>query len=78
MAGFRHLSAKREQDTVEAMNKPRESNRSHRSERSQKEDAFSRQLREAARLLLDFYLWRKRKEQGDNSPDFDDEPGSPA
>jgi hypothetical protein len=37
------------------------------------DDALSRELREAARLLIDLYLWRKRPETGSAKPTFDDE-----
>ncbi len=37
------------------------------------DDALSRELREAARFLIDLYLWRKRPETGSAKPAFDDE-----
>jgi len=36
-------------------------------------DALSRELREAARFLIDLYLWRKRPEAGNAKLTFDDE-----
>jgi hypothetical protein len=39
----------------------------------QAEDALSRELREAARFLIDLYLWRKRRETRSAKPTFDDE-----
>jgi len=36
------------------------------------DDALSRELREAARFLVDFYLWRKRSDPAESDAKLDD------
>jgi len=37
------------------------------------DDVLTRELREAARFLIDVYLWRKRLEKESTKPTFDDD-----